>query len=191
MKRKWTKNFSLLLAIMIMFAVAINPTAAYAAESPVTKITSQPIKNGLDRWGKSGDTVITPFWGNYYYRITVNFAESPKKTKIKLNYMHQIRPSKPGTIKLKVGKKKVALCKFECYPIEQDNITTKISLESKFYLESVEIKTGKKWKKVAITNDGVKSEGVYSEMKTLTLKKIPKGSKMRITFNIRSNVPRR
>lgn len=186
MIKKWTRSFCLLLAIMIMFVATVNPTKVYAAESPVTKVTGQPIKNGVDKWGKSGDTVITPFWGSYYYRITVNFAKSSKKTKIKLNYTHQIHLSKPGTIKLTVGKEKVTLCKFKSYPFEQDDITTK------FYLESVEIRIGKKWKKVKITNDGVKSGEVYSEMKTLTLKKIPKGSKMRMTFNVwRVNVPRR
>lgn len=184
MIKKWTKSFSL-LAIMIVFAVVVNPTVSHATESPVTKIDGQPIKNGIECWGKSGDAVITPFWGRFYYRTTVTLAESSKKTKIKLKYSHHVTPSKPGAFKLTVGKKTVRICKLVSHPSEPSHAKANI------FLESVQIKTGNKWKKVAITNDGVKLDGVYSEMKDLTLKKIPKGTKLRIMFNVRIWVPRK
>lgn len=181
---KWVKRISLLLAI-IMLAVTVAPTttAHAAAKSPITKITGQPIKNGINKWGRDKDFAVTPFFGSYYYRTTVTFAKSSKKTKLKLKYSHQVRQSKPGTVKLTVGKKTVTICKFKSFPYKQeynidDDVVTKV------YLESVEIKTGKKWKKVKITNDGVKAGDIYSEMKPFTLKKIPKGTKMRFTFNI-------
>lgn len=55
-----------------MFTVAVNPTVVHAAKSPVTKVAGQPIKNGIHYGDKSGDTVITPYWGNFYYRTTVS-----------------------------------------------------------------------------------------------------------------------
>ena len=181
--KRWTKRFSLLLAIMMLVTTVTPTTTAQAAKSPVTKFTGQPIKNGINKWGRYKDFAVTPFFGSYHYRTTVTFAKSTKKTKLKLKYNHQIRQSKPGAVKLTVGKKTVKICKFKSFPYKQeyninDDVVTKI------YLESIEIKTGKKWKKVKITNDGVKAGDVYSEMKPLTLKKIPKGTKMRFTFNI-------
>lgn len=164
MKKTIKKIASLLLAIIMLMTV-IDPTASYAAtKSPLKKITRQDTRNG---W-KYGSTMEMQFWGNFYYRITVDFAKSTKKTKLKLKYSHQIRPSKPGAIKLTVGKKTVKLCKLVSYPYDKEGYSIRTT---NLYLESVEIKTGKKWKKVKVNNDGVKVNNVYSEMKTYTLKK--------------------
>ncbi len=190
MLKQSKKIISLLLAVVMLISVA-DPVVSYAVtKKPVTKITLQPIKNGTHLWDKSGSTVITPAAGNFYYRITVNLAKSSKKTKLKLKYSHQIRPSKSGTAKLIVGKKTVKLCKFKSFPYKQ-RYNLDIDTATNIYLESVEIKTGKKWKKVSVTNDGVKRDEVHSEMKTLTIKKIPKSTKIRFTFNMRIAVPRR
>lgn len=180
MLKQSKKIISLLLAI-IMLVTVIDPTVSHAATKiPVTKVTTQDIRNK----DKFGSIIDLHLWGNYYYRTTVTLAKSSKKTKIKLKYNHQIRPLKSGAFKLTVGKKTVTICKLYSYPYKVKGHTTNL------YLESVEIKTGNKWKKVKVTNDGVKANGVYSEMKTLTLKKIPKGTKMRFTFNARIGFPR-
>lgn len=186
---KWTKRISLLLAIIMLVTIVAPTTAVQAAKSPVTKITTQNITANK----KLGKTFYLSLWGNYNYRTTVDLAKSSKKTKLKLKYSHKIHPSKSGTFKLTVGKKTVTVCKPMSYPYKQqgipDHLTTSLNID--LYLEKIEIKTGKKWKKVKITHDGVKAEGVHSEMKTLTLKKIPKGTKLRITFNARVGTPRR
>ncbi len=189
--KKWIKRFSLLLTV-IMLATAVTPTTAVqAAKSPVTKIATQNITANE----KLGKTFYLHLLGNYNYRTTVSLAPSSKKTKLKLKYSHKIRPSKSGTLKLTVGKKTVTICKPMSYPYKQqgvpDHLTTFLNIN--LYLEKVEIKTGtsKKWKKVKVTHDGVKAEGVYSEMKAFTLKKISKGTKIRITFNARIGTPRR
>jgi len=190
LKKQSKKIISLLLAAIMLMTV-VDPVATHAAaKSSVAKVTLQPIKNGLNYWERSGSTVTTPAAGNFYYRITVNLAKSSKKTKLKLKYSHQVRPSKSGTVKLTVGKKTVRLCKFKSFPYKQ-RYNLDVDTATNIYLESVEIKTGKKWKKVAVTNDGVKRDGVHSEMRAYTLKKIPKGAKIRFTFNMRIAVPRR
>lgn len=181
--KKWTKRISLLLAV-IMLVTAITPTTAQAAKSPITKITRQPIRNGIHFWDVNGNIVTTPFWGNYYLCTTVTFAKSPKKTKLSLSYSHQVTPSKSGVVKLKVGKKTITVCKLKSAPKEPSHAVAHV------YLDSVEIKTGKKWKKIAITNDGVMENEIHSEMQPLTLKKIPKGTKMRMIWNVRIWVPR-
>lgn len=170
-----------------MLMTVVDPTVSYAAaKSPVAKVTRQDIRNG---W-KYGSTMTMQFWGNFHYRITVDLAKSSKKTKLKLKYSHKVTPSKSGTIKLTVGKKTVKLCKLVSYPYKKEGYSS--SSDTKLYLDSVEIKTGtgKKWKKVKITNDGVIANNVHSEMEALTLKKIPKGTKMRFIFNARVSVPR-
>lgn len=164
-----------------MLMTVVDPTVSHAAtKSPVTKVTTQDIRNKY----RFGGVVDLDLWGNYYYCTTVTLAKSSKKTKIKLKYSHQIRPLKSGAFKLTVGKKTVTVCKLYSYPYKVKGHTTNL------YLESVEIKTGNKWKKVKVTNDGVKAEGVRSEMKTFTLKKIPKGTKIRFAFNARVGTPR-
>ena len=169
-----------------MLMTVVDPTVSYAAaKSPVTKVTTQDIRNK----DKFGNSFILPSWGNYYYRTTVTLTKTSKKTKIRLKYNHQIRPCKSGTFKLTVGKKTTTVCKIYSYPYKTINNRV-LGHTTNLYLESVEIKTGKKWKKVKVTNDGIKANGVYSEMKTLTLKKIPKGTKMRFTFNARIGFPR-
>lgn len=184
---KRTKRISLLLAIIMLVTIVTPTTAVQAAKSPVIKYTTQDIRRG----NKYGKTFYLPSWGTFNYRTTVSLAASSKKTKLKLKYSHKIRPSKSGTIKLTVGKKTVTVCKPESFPHRQYGVPDHLAPTPKLYLERVEIKTGKKWKKVKITHDGVKAEGVHSEMKTLTLKKIPKGTKLRITFNARVGTPRR
>lgn len=183
MKKTIKKVIGLLLA-MVMLMTVIDPTVSYAAtKSPVTKVTRQDVRNG---W-KYGSTMNLQFWGNYHYRITATLAKSSKKTKLKLKYSHKVTPSKPGAIKLTVGKKTVKLCKLVSYPYDKEGYKIRTA---NIYLESVEIKTGKNWKKVNITNDGIRVSEVYSEMKALILKKIPKSTKMRFNFNIQVGVPR-
>ena len=169
-----------------MLMTVVDPTVSHAAtKSPVTKVTTQDIRNK----DKFGNSFILHFWGCYYYRTTVTLAKSSKKTKIKLKYSHQIRPSKSGAFKLTIGKKTVTICKVNSFPYNQ-KLAEGRGHTTNLYLESVEIKTGNKWKKVKVTNDGVEAEGVRSEMKTFTLKKIPKGTKIRFTFNACVGTPR-
>ena len=173
-----------------MLATTVAPTTTVqAAKSPVTKSSTQDTRTGK----KYGNTFYLPLLGNYYYRTTVNLRTSSKKTKFKLKYSHQIRAMKTGTFKLTIGKKTVTVCKPESFPYANYGVPPELwgAGTTHIYLESVEIKTGKKWKKVKITNAGVVKDNVYSEMKPFTLKKIPKGTQMRITFNARVGVPRR
>lgn len=185
--RKQTRRIASLLLVLTMMANILAPTTVvYAAtKSPVTKVTTQDIRNK----DKFGNSCTLHLWGCYYYRTTATLAKSSKKTKIKLKYSHQIRPLKSGTFKLTVGKKTVTVCKIYSYPYKTVNNKV-LGHTTNLYLESVEIKTGNKWKKVKVTNDGVEAEGVRSEMKTFTLKKIPKGTKIRFTFNACVGTPR-
>lgn len=183
---KQSKKIASILLAIIMLMTAINPTVVHAAtKSPVTKVTTQDIRN-KDRFGNS---FILHSWGCYYYRTTITLAKSSKKTKIKLKYSHRIRPCKSGTFKLTVGKKTTTVCKIYSYPYKTVNHKV-LGHTTNLYLESVEIKTGSKWKKVKVTNDGIEAEGVRSEMKTFTLKKVPKGTKIRFTFNACVGTPR-
>lgn len=181
--KQWTKRISLLLAIIMLVTIVTPTTVAQAAKSPVTKVTRQDIRN---KW-KYGSTMTMQFWGNFRYRVTVDLAKSSKKTKLKLKYSHKITPSKSGAIKLAVGKKTVKLCSLKSYPYDKEGYRIRTT---NLYLESVEVKTGKKWKRAKITKDGIKAEDIHSEMKTLTLKKIPKGTKVRFIFNARTGIPR-
>lgn len=189
MLKQSKKIISLLLVIIMLAAAAAPTTTVQAAKSPVTKSTTQDTRTGK----KYGNTFYLPFWGNYYYRTTVNLRASSKKTKFKLKYSHKIRNMKSGTFKLTVGKKTVTICKPDSFPYTNYGVPPELLEDDRInlYLESVEIKTGKKWKKVKITNAGVVKDNLYSEMKPFTLKKIPKGTQMRITFNARVGTPRR
>lgn len=185
MKKQSKKIISLLLAA-IMLITLVDPVATHAAaKSPVTKISTEYLRTGE----KSGSTVRLHFWGSYFYRTTVTLAKSSKKTKIRLKYDHKIRPSKSGTFKLTVGKKTVKVCTLRSYPYGMSDGRPDYGYTTEVYLESVEIKTGKKWKKIKLANDQVK-RGVFAKMNTYTLKKIPKGTKIRFTFHACVGVPR-
>ncbi len=185
MKKQSKKIISLLLAVIMLMTV-VDPLVTHAAaKSPVTKISTEYLRTGK----KSGSTVRLQMWGSYFYRTTVTLAKSSKKTKIRLKYDHKIRPSKSGTFKLTVGKKTVTVCTLRSYPYVRQGYGEDFGYTTEVYLESVEIKTGKKWKKIKLANDQVR-RGVFAKMNTYTLKKIPKGTKVRFTFHACVGIPR-